>query len=415
MSQPEKGEHMHMTNDDGRERLTPNRTGRTLLLAALALGFAVSTSQATERSKVQLTATAAEPRAKGKATLSLRQESDGRFDVRASRLERETEYELMIGGVKVTSARSNHRGRLRLRFRSAPRSDREMFLGFDPRGASVTIRKTGDDDALGGDFPDDSRNDGDVICCLPDGGGDGDAECEDRTADECAALGGTLSTATSCLPNPCGATPPIGIDIVCCIPDDSGNECEDRTQAECLAQGGTVVEAASCAANPCAAAPPQDPDIQCCLPDSGGDGAAECEDRTAAECAALGGVDLGPGTCLPNPCADVIPPSPHTPTVAVTCERRASRARASVNGAGLATGMYTARIASGANSATSGPQPTIGDEVEFDFDSDSGDIGAGATPIGAAFIQGTPGQVTGEIRDASGAVVATSTAVCQDR
>jgi hypothetical protein len=46
--------------------------------------------------------------------------------------------------------------------------------------------------------------DPDVVCCLPDNGGDGVPECEDRTAEECAAAGGTVSTATSCTPDPCG-------------------------------------------------------------------------------------------------------------------------------------------------------------------------------------------------------------------
>jgi hypothetical protein len=53
-----------------------------------------------------------------------------------------------------------------------------------------------------------------------------------------------------------------------------------------------------------AAIPPADPDIQCCIPDDSG---AECEDRTPAQCAAQGGIDMGPGTCTPDPCADLSP------------------------------------------------------------------------------------------------------------
>ncbi len=447
----------------GRAREATSCTARIAVATGLLLVLAVSPSQAREKSEVNLEPTAGASRAKGKASLSLRRSSDGRFQVHAARLERESEYELIVGGVKVATLHSNRRGRVQVRFSSEPHG-RDMLLGFDPRGASIALRKVGDDDVLGGELPDD--DDTDLTCCLPDGGGDGDAECEDRTAEECAAQGGTVVSATSCLPNPCGSTPPSGSEIVCCIPDDSGAECEDRTPAECLNEGGTVVEATSCTPNPCAATPPADPDIQCCLPDGGGDGPGECEDRTAEECAAQGGIDMGPGTCTPNPCADIPPPNPDiqcclpdnggdgaaecedrtaeecaaqggidmgpgtctpnpcggvippgggTPTVRVTCERRSSRSKVSVDGSGLATGTYTARATSGANTAVAAPQATIGDQAEFDFDSDSGDVGAGATPIAGTFIQGSPPQVTGEIIDATGAVVATATETCRDR
>lgn len=46
--------------------------------------------------------------------------------------------------------------------------------------------------------------------------------------------------------------------------------------------------------------PGPDQDIRCCVPDDRG---PECEDRTPAECAARGGVNLGAGSCTPNPCS----------------------------------------------------------------------------------------------------------------
>src|SRR5262245_27065477 len=68
-------------------------------------------------------------------------------------------------------------------------------------------------------------------------------------------------------------------DVRCCLPDDSGPECEDRTAAECAAAGGIDLGPGSCLPNPCAGAPPApDQDIRCCLPDDSG---PECEDRTA--------------------------------------------------------------------------------------------------------------------------------------
>jgi hypothetical protein len=200
--------------------------------------------------------------------------------------------------------------------------------------------------------------------------------------------------------------------VICCIPDDSGPECEDRTIEECAAQGGIVVEGNSCTLNPCAATVPGDPDIRCCLPDDSG---TECEDRTPAECAAQGGVDIGAGMCTPDACADVIPPGSGGAAARVRCERRSSRSSVSVDGSGLAAGSYRARIVSGASEAVSGMQSAIGDEAEFDFDSDAGDIAEGATPISSSFLQGSSPRVLGQILNASGDVVAEGMVTCDVR
>ena len=45
--------------------------------------------------------------------------------------------------------------------------------------------------------------------------------------------------------------------------------------------------------------PEPDEDIRCCVADDGGQ---KCEDHTPAECSARGGVNLGAGSCTPNPC-----------------------------------------------------------------------------------------------------------------
>jgi hypothetical protein len=102
--------------------------------------------------------------------------------------------------------------------------------------------------------------------------------------------------------------------IRCCLPDDDDRgeqpECEDRTPAECAAAGGVNLGAGSCVPNPCEAAPPQaDEDIVCCIPDDSG---PECEDRSPAGCSAEGGINLGAGTCVPNPCAATVPTAPET-------------------------------------------------------------------------------------------------------
>ena len=102
--------------------------------------------------------------------------------------------------------------------------------------------------------------------------------------------------------------------------------------------------------------------------------------------------------------------------ISVSCEKRSSRSRISVDGRNLPSGSYTARVTSGANSKTSPARRTVGDEVEFDFDSNRNDIAAGATAIPANFIQvsATP-DVRGEILNAAGTVVRTLGVNCRVR
>jgi hypothetical protein len=123
-----------------------------------------------------------------------------------------------------------------------------------------------------------------------------------RSADGADVLVADIPAATDPTPDD-----PDDDDVVCCLPDDSGEECEDRTAAECAAQGGRNLGAGSCIPNPCDAGPAPD-DVVCCLPD---DSATECEDRTEAECAADGGTVVGGATsCADNPCAPIPPADP---------------------------------------------------------------------------------------------------------
>ncbi|MGM9487148.1 hypothetical protein [Ideonella sp. YS5] len=97
----------------------------------------------------------------------------------------------------------------------------------------------------------------------------------------------------------------------------------------------------------------------------------------------------------------------------VTCEVRSDRSRASVDGSNLASGNYSAVLVSGANSAQSLPKHTVGDEVEFDFDSNRRDVRQGATEIAKNFI--VNGQATGKLLNANGNVVASKTVNCRQR
>jgi hypothetical protein len=309
--------------------------------------------------------------------------------------------------VLIARLATNGAGNGHVRFRSRPHP-KDLLLGFDPRGAVVVVRNAAGQDVLAIRLAaNDAVSDGDIICCIPDDSG---PECEDRTADECAAAGGVATTATSCLPNPCAGTPPpTTSDIVCCIPDDSGPDCEDRTADECALEDGVAVETTSCDPNPCASTtPPANDDVQCCLPDDSG---PACEDRTPAQCAIEGGSSAGVGVCAPDSCNAVPPPSDNA-TVLVKCEVRSDRSKISIDGNGLATGSYQAVATSGANSATAPAHQTIGDEVEFDFDSNAADIAAGATAIASDFIQVAQPQVTGAILTLGGGTVVQATVDC---
>lgn len=271
-----------------------------------ALGVLALAQPALARGKAEVRLTAAaDADASGRARLALRGGSDGRFEIQAKRLDSDASYDIILNDTKVGTLRTSGGGSGRARFRSRPRGG-DQALGFDPRGLFLVVRNAAGEDVLLGTLPtaigstgsnSGGTEAGEIICCVPDDSG---AECEDRTPDECSARGGTVSAATSCLPNPCAGSTPVTQNIVCCLPDDSGPECEDRTQAECASSGGIVVDAATCVDNPCAGIPAADPDIQCCLPDGGG---YECEDRTEVQCAALGGIRMGAGSCNPDPCA----------------------------------------------------------------------------------------------------------------
>jgi hypothetical protein len=89
--------------------------------------------------------------------------------------------------------------------------------------------------------------------------------------------------------------------------------------------------------------------------------------------------------------------------ILVICERRENRSKVSVSAKNLSAGRYAAEIASGMNTAASPLKNTTGDEVEFDFDSDPGDIAEGATAISPGFIQGT---VSAKVLNEAGGIVA---------
>jgi hypothetical protein len=322
-----------------------NRTQFLAITALCASMLVASPALARKPVRTALTSTGADDNATGRAMLRLKSASEGKFEIVARHLDPDATYEVIVGGVRVADLVTNGGGNGKVRFRTRPRGTKDLPLGFDPRDTTLTVRSAAGDDVLATTFPDDDpTDDADVACCLPDDSG---TECEDRTADECAAQGGTVvAGATSCLPNPCAGATPVDDDgdIVCCLPDDSGAECEDRTQDACLAAGGTVVNATSCTPNPCAPVPPAGGDVVCCLADRGGDGLNECEDLSADACTAAGGVVSDATSCMPDPCNTGTPPADEiaccVPSVTdgFDCESRTADACTAAGGSPAATG-----------------------------------------------------------------------------
>ena len=252
---------------------------------------------AVQKIKSTLTATGVIPGAKGTAKLLVKSASIGRFEVKVRKLRRRASYSILVGTVNVAALTTSGGGNGKVSFRTADKGT-GVPMGFDPRGNHIAVRDANGDDVLGGDIDDASGSaSGGFVCCRTS---DDRAECELRAADACVADGGTVGTATSCLPNPCGDST-TGAFIACCEPEDDGTpDCDLRTSTACLSHGGVVGTATTCDPNPCTTTFPST-DIQCCLPAHGDDG-GECEARTPADCLAQGGTDMGAGSCHPNPC-----------------------------------------------------------------------------------------------------------------
>jgi len=129
-------------------------------------------------------------------------------------------------------------------------------------------------------------------------------------------------------------------DIQCCIADNEEAECDETSPDECTAEGGVNMGAGSCMPNPCPST--TTPEIACCIPDDDQNG-PECETATADECTAANGVNLGAVACDPNPCAPTPPPTPEIACCVpnedeVECEEQTADECTALNGTNLGTG-----------------------------------------------------------------------------
>lgn len=301
-------------------RHSNQRTARFALVALGALTLSATATQAKTSEVTTLAGTPAAPGARGRARTIVRGTSDGAFLVTAHGLARRAHFDIVVDAVRVGTLATNGHGGGTAHFRTRPRHG-DQLLGFEPRGAEVDVRNGAGEDVLRGNVPGTTPDPTKIICCVADHGGDGAEECEDRTPDACTAAGGTVTQATSCLPNPCATTPPVEDEVACCEAgsaggallrrrggDDGGGdapelECELRTAAKCAARGGTAVSAASCDPNPCTPPPPPPPaaEVNCCLP--GYYTAGSCAVLTADQCASQNGKVTTAPSCTPNPCA----------------------------------------------------------------------------------------------------------------
>jgi hypothetical protein len=104
-----------------------------------------------------------------------------------------------------------------------------------------------------------------------------------------------------------------------------------------------------------------------------------------------------------------------TGTIRLRCERRSDRSKISVDGRNLSprNGTFRARVRAAGGTATSETRRAVGDEVEFDFDSNTGE---GGTRIAVSFIRTRPGpDVVAEILTPQGRIVASRGGDCESR
>ncbi len=272
-------------------------------LACLGALLAAAQDAAARPVKQALQPTMAAKNAQGRVVVSLHHAGktmQGKMLVVGHNLSPNATFGVNVRGVHIGKFTTNGAGSGAARFSSQP-TGHAQFLGVDPAGMLVEVSDDQGEDVMETEMPDDSGA-GDIQCCLPD-------ECEETSPDECAAENGTNMGAGSCFPDPCPTTPPSG-DIVCCVPDAGEGDCNEESPADCAAENGINMGAVACDPDPCA--PVSSPNIvQCCV-SQGDQGEQEgepqpeppdCEELTAADCAAANGTAVGTGACDPNPCS----------------------------------------------------------------------------------------------------------------
>ena len=280
-------------------------SGVAALVGTLVLGGLIAVdAQAGVKIKQTLSPTAANPNANGQAAVVVSghgHRRKGKLKLIARKLAPGKTFRVRVAGVSVATFTANAAGSGRATLSTRP-GPKDATLGVDPRGQHLAVSDEQGEDELETDIPDDSS----APCCCSDANHDGEQDGEEMDPQTCVGSGGTVSGAPSCLPDPCNDS---GGDIRCCVAGDQGAECDLTTTTECGDNHGVNLGAGSCDPNPCATEPP--PTVtRCCVADNepgdegeaGGTTHVDCEQLTATHCADEGGTDAGAGSCEPNPC-----------------------------------------------------------------------------------------------------------------
>jgi len=302
---------------------------KLLCLVSLGALLAVAHHAAARPIKQPLHPTAADKNAKGRVIVSIHRAGktmQGKMRVVGHHLSRNARFGVSVASVRIGTFTTDDAGSGVARFSSQP-SRHAQFLGVDPRGKLLEVTDDQGEDVMETEMPDDTEP-GDIRCCLTDDDQDG-TECDETSSDECTAKNGTNMGAGSCFPDPCQTTStPSSEDIVCCVSkgeetehdgtENGGTECDETSAANCAAENGINMGAGSCEPDPCASSAVASV-VQCCVSEDDADDQdadtdpPDCEELTATDCTAANGTALGTGSCDPNPCS-----APTTTTTTTT-------------------------------------------------------------------------------------------------
>src|SRR5207244_4317013 len=137
------------------------RSAVPLVVAAL-LGSASAAGAGGFKISEKLTATAAAPRARGRAVVVVRG-SDRKVRVAARGLQESTTHDVILDDVKIGTLTTSGRGNGRARFGSRLHTH-DQFLGTDPRGKTIILRRADAAAVLVAHIP---GSDDLIRCCLP--------------------------------------------------------------------------------------------------------------------------------------------------------------------------------------------------------------------------------------------------------
>src|SRR5262249_33671787 len=156
---------------------------RFFILPIVALLGVPAVDAATVKQPLQATVVA--PGAQGQASFALGgNASRGRHSklkVRVRHLSPGKSFHVSVAGVRIGTLTTNGAGSGSASF-SNPQKGHAQLLGVDPQGHLVEVSDDQGEDVMEGDMPEDSQDQGDIQCCVPDDDG---TECEETSPADC--------------------------------------------------------------------------------------------------------------------------------------------------------------------------------------------------------------------------------------